>query len=207
MSIRNLVPMVVEQSSLGDRAYDIFSLLLKERIVIMGTQVEAESANLIVAQLLFLASVDPDRPIQLYVNSPGGEVYSGFAIYDTMQQVSAPIATTAVGITASFGTILLTGGTKGMRGALPHATIHLHQPLGGVQGQASDMVIQAKEYQRMKDRLLDILAERTGQLRARLEEDTDRDIYFAPPTAVEYGLIDFVVDGTAPKPLANDKHG
>jgi ATP-dependent Clp protease, protease subunit len=206
MSIRNLVPMVVEQSSLGDRAYDIFSLLLKERIVIMGTQVEAESANLIVAQLLFLASVDPDRPIQLYVNSPGGEVYSGFAIYDTMQQVSAPIATTAVGITASFGTILLTGGTKGMRGALPNATIHLHQPLGGVQGQASDMVIQAKEYQRMKDRLLDILVERTGQPRARLEEDTDRDIYFAPPAAVEYGLIDFVVDGTASKPLANGKH-
>ncbi len=207
MAIGSIVPMVVEQSALGERAYDIFSLLLKERIVIMGSSVEAESANLIVAQLLFLASVDPDRTIQLYINSPGGQVYSGLAIYDTMQQVSSPVATTAVGITASFGTILLTAGERGMRAALPHATIHLHQPLGGAQGQASDLVIQAKEYQRMKDRLLDILVERTGQRRERLEDDTDRDIYFAPSAAVEYGLIDYVVDNAVPKLQLNGKHG
>jgi ATP-dependent Clp protease protease subunit len=208
MSIRNLVPMVVEQGALGERAYDIFSLLLKERIVIMGTPVEAESANLIVAQLLFLSSVDPDRAIQLYVNSPGGQVYSGFAIYDTMQQIPSPVATTAVGITASFGTIILTAGERGMRAALPHATIHLHQPLGGAQGQATDLVIQAKEYQRMKDRLLDILVERTGQPRARLEEDTERDVYFDADAAVEYGLIDYVLEGSnpTPKPQLNGKH-
>ena len=209
MSIRNLVPMVVEQGALGERAYDIFSLLLKERIVIMGSPVEAESANLIVAQLLFLSSIDPDRTIQLYVNSPGGQVYSGFAIYDTMQQIPALVATTAVGITASFGTILLTAGERGMRAALPHATIHLHQPLGGVQGQATDLVIQAKEYQRMKDKLLDILVERTGQPRARLEADNERDVYFDAHAAVKYGLIDYVLEGSnpTPKPQLNGKHG
>lgn len=204
MPLGSIVPMVIEQSSLGERAYDIYSLLLKERIIMMGTAVQAESANLMVAQLLFLASIDSHKPIQLYINSPGGQVYSGFAIYDTMQQISAPVATTAVGITASFGTILLTAGAFGMRAALPHATIHLHQPLGGAEGQASDLVIQAREYQRMKDRLLDILVERTGQERARIEKDTDRDIYLTPAAAVEYGLIDHTLEaGAANRLLLN----
>jgi ATP-dependent Clp protease protease subunit len=192
----NLIPMVIEQGSRGERAYDIYSLLLKERIVIMGTPVNDQIANLIVAQLLFLQREDPDRQIQMFINSPGGVVYSGLAIYDTMQQISAPVSTTAVGLTASFGTVLLTAGEHGMRYALPNATIHMHQPLGGAQGQASDIVIQANEIMRLKDRLLEIFVRHTGRDREVIERDTDRDIYLSAAQAVEYGLIDAVLESS-----------
>lgn len=199
----NLIPMVIEQGSRGERAYDIYSLLLKERIVIMGTPVNDQIANLIVAQLLFLQREDPDRQIQMFINSPGGVVYSGLAIYDTMQQISAPVSTTAVGLTASFGTVLLTAGEHGMRYALPNATIHMHQPLGGAQGQASDIVIQANEIMRLKDRLLEIFVRHTGRDREVIERDTDRDIYLSAAQAVEYGLIDAVLESS--KQGANEK--
>ncbi len=191
---QNVIPMVIEQGSRGERAYDIYSLLLKERIVLLGTPINDQIANLMVAQLLFLQSQDPERQIQLFINSPGGVVYSGMAIYDTMQQISAPVSTTAVGITASFGTVLLTAGGKGIRYALPNATIHMHQPLGGAQGQASDIVIQANEIMRLKERLNDILVFHTGREREVIERDTDRDIYFGAQQAVEYGLIDSVLE-------------
>ena len=191
-----LVPMVIEQSSHGERAYDIYSLLLKERLIILGTEIESQMANLIVAQLLFLNREDPDRQIQMYVHSPGGEVYAGMAIYDAMQEISAPVVTTAVGVTASFGTIVLASGAAGHRHALPNATIHMHQPLlsGGLQGQASDIVIRANEIQRLKEKSLDIFVKHTGQERDIIERDFDRDIYFDPKSAVEYGLIDSVLE-------------
>ena len=201
----NLIPMVIEQGSRGERAYDIYSLLLKERIVIMGTPVNDQIANLIVAQLLFLQREDPDRQIQMFINSPGGVVYSGLAIYDTMQQISAPVSTTAVGLTASFGTVLLTAGEHGMRYALPNATIHMHQPLGGAQGQASDIVIQANEIMRLKDRLLEIFVKHTGRDREVIERDTDRDIYLSAAQAVEYGLIDAVLESTKQGAQEKDK--
>ncbi len=191
---QNVIPMVIEQSSRGERAYDIFSLLLKERIIILGTPINDQIANLIVAQLLFLQSQDPERQIQMFINSPGGVVYSGLAIYDTMQQISAPVSTTAVGITASFGTVLLTAGAHGLRYALPNATIHMHQPLGGAQGQASDIVIQANEIMRLKERLNDILVHHTGREREVIERDTDRDLYLGAQQGVEYGLIDSVLE-------------
>ncbi len=191
---QNVIPMVIEQSSRGERAYDIFSLLLKERIIILGTPINDQIANLVVAQLLFLQSQDPERQVQMFINSPGGVVYSGLAIYDTMQQISAPVSTTAVGITASFGTVLLTAGAKGVRYALPNATIHMHQPLGGAQGQASDIVIQANEIMRLKERLNDILVHHTGRDREVIERDTDRDLYLGAQQAVEYGLIDSVLE-------------
>jgi ATP-dependent Clp protease protease subunit len=191
-----VIPMVVEQSSRGERAYDIFSLLLKERIVMLGTEVSQQSANLIVAQMLFLDSQDSERPIQLYINSPGGEVYAGMAMYDAMQQVNAPVSTVVVGMAASFGTVILTGGRAGMRYALPHATIHMHQPFGGAQGQVTDMQIRINEFQRLKTEVIDIFVKHTGQDRDRIERDMDRDIYFAPQQAVEYGLIDHVLDKT-----------
>jgi ATP-dependent Clp protease protease subunit len=193
MDAYNVIPMVVEQGSRGERAYDIFSLLLKERIVLLGTEVNQQTANLIVAQLLFLDREDPERPVQLYVNSPGGEIYSGLAIYDAMQQINAPVSTAAVGLTASFGTVVLTAGAHGMRYALPNATIHLHQPLGGARGQASDIVIQANEIVRLKDRLYKILSHHTGQTLEAIERDADRDVYHDPERAVEYGLIDRVL--------------
>jgi ATP-dependent Clp protease protease subunit len=186
--------MVVEPSQTGERAYDIYSLLLKERLILLGTEINAATSNLIVAQLLYLNREDSERPIQMYVHSPGGEVYSGMAIYDAMQQISAPVSTTAVGMTASFGTIILTGGQRGQRFALPNATIHMHQPLGGAQGQAADIVIQANEIMRMKERILDIFVEHTRQPRDVLERDMDRDIYFHPKQAVEYGLVDAVLE-------------
>jgi ATP-dependent Clp protease, protease subunit len=193
MMIQNVIPMVVERGAMGERAYDIYSLLLKQRVVLLGSEIEPQMANLIVAQLLYLDSEDNERPIQLYIHSPGGVVYSGMAIYDTMQAIKAPVATTAVGVTASFGTVLLAGGAKGMRSALPHATIHMHQPHGGGSGQASDLMIQARESQRLKDRLLDIFVAHTGQSRERLIADQDRDIYLDAAAAVEYGLIDRVL--------------
>jgi ATP-dependent Clp protease protease subunit len=192
-----VIPMVVQPTAYGERAYDIYSLLLKERIVMLGTEVNAQSANLVVAQLLFLAREDSDKAIQLYIQSPGGDVYAGMAIYDAMQSIQPPVATTAVGLTASFGTIVLTSGAKGQRFALPNATIHMHQPHGGTQGQASDIVIHAKEYDRMKDRLTNILVEQTGQPRETILRDNDRDRYFDAAGAVAYGLIDAVVERRA----------
>src|SRR5215470_3037307 len=191
---QNVIPMVIEQGSRGERAYDIYSLLLKERIVLLGTPINDQIANLMVAQLLFLQSQDPERQIQMFINSPGGVVYSGLAIYDTMQQISAPVSTTAVGITASFGTVLLTAGAKGRRYALPNATIHMHQPLGGAQGQATDIEIQAKQILRLKSLLLNIMAKHTGQPLEVIERDSDRDYYLEAKGAVEYGLVDQVLE-------------
>jgi ATP-dependent Clp protease protease subunit len=191
----NVIPMVIEQGSRGERAYDIYSLLLKERIIILGTPINDQIANLMVAQLLFLQSQDPDRQIQIFINSPGGVIYSGLAIYDTMQQISSPVSTTAVGLTASFGTVILTAGQKGMRYALPNATVHMHQPLGGAQGQATDIVIQANEIMRLKDRLIQVLVKHTGQDREVIERDSDRDVYLSAQQAVDYGLIDSVLEG------------
>lgn len=189
-----LVPMVVESTGRGERAYDIFSLLLKERIIILGTPINDQIANLTVAQLLWLASEDSSKPIRMYINSPGGQVYAGMAIYDTMQQVECPVSTVAVGFTASFGTILLAAGTHGMRYALPNATVHLHQPLGGARGQASDIAIQAQEILRLRTDLNGILSRHTGQTVERIEKDTDRDLYMTAAQARDYGLVDQVLD-------------
>ena len=192
---QNVIPMVIEQGSRGERAYDIYSLLLKERIVFVGSGINDQIANLIVAQLLFLEREGPDRRIQMYINSPGGAVYSGLAIYDTMQQIAAPVSTVAVGITASFGTVLLTAGASGMRLALPNATIHMHQPLGGAQGQASDIVIQAEEIVRLKKRIIDIFVNHTGKTSEEVERVTDRDVYMTAQEATDFGLIDAVLIG------------
>jgi ATP-dependent Clp protease protease subunit len=190
----SLIPTVVETSGRGERYFDIFSLLLRNRIVFLGTPINDQISNLIVAQLLYLSSEDPESPIQMYINSPGGMVYSGMAIYDTMQMIPNQITTVAVGMTASFGTLLLTAGAKGQRYALPNATIHMHQPLGGAQGQASDIEIQAREILRLKDRLNNILAFHTGQSIETIERDTNRDFYMGAKGAVEYGLVDQVME-------------
>jgi ATP-dependent Clp protease protease subunit len=189
----NLVPMVVESSGRGERAYDIYSLLLKERIIFLGTGIDDQVANVIVAQLLFLNHEDPEKEIQMYINSPGGVIYAGLAIYDTMQMISNPISTVAVGVTASFGTVLLTAGTKGRRFALPNATIHMHQPLGGAQGQATDIEIQAKQIMRLKALLNNIMAKHTGQPLEVIERDLDRDYYLDAQQSVTYGLVDQVL--------------
>ena len=194
LSSTNLVPMVIESSGRGERAYDIYSLLLKERIIFLGTPIDDQVSNLIVAQLLFLSREDPDKDIQLYIHSPGGQIYAGLAIYDTMQMIPNKISTVAVGVTASFGTVLLAAGTKGHRYALPHATIHMHQPLGGAQGQASDIEIQAKEILRLKARLNEIMAKSTGQTIEVIEKDTERDFYMDAKQAVDYGLVDKVLE-------------
>lgn len=191
---QSVIPMVIETSGRGERAYDIYSLLLKNRIIFVGTPINDQVSNLIVAQLLYLSSEDPDAPIQMYINSPGGQVYAGMAIYDTMQMIPNSISTLAVGMTASFGTVLLTAGSKGQRYALPNATIHMHQPLGGASGQASDIEIQAKEILRLKDRLNEILAGHTGQTMETIERDTNRDFYVDAEGAVEYGLVDRVME-------------
>ncbi|MBN2387758.1 MAG: ATP-dependent Clp protease proteolytic subunit [Anaerolineales bacterium] len=191
---KSVVPMVIESSGRGERAYDIFSLLLKKRIVFVGTPIDDQVANLIVAQLLFLNSEDPEAEIQMYINSPGGVIYAGLAIYDTMQMISNPISTVAVGVTASFGTVLLTAGTKGRRYALPNATIHLHQPLGGAQGQATDIEIQTKQILRLKNLLNEIMARHTGKPVELIKQDTDRDFYLDAQQAVEYGLVDQVLE-------------
>jgi ATP-dependent Clp protease protease subunit len=192
----SLIPMVIETSGRGERAYDIYSLLLKERIVILGTPINDQVSMLIVAQLLFLAREDPTKPIRLYISSPGGQVYAGMAIYDTMQQIECPVSTVAVGFTASFGTVLLTAGTEGMRYALPNATIHMHQPLGGAQGQASDIAIQANEILRLRETLNKILSTHTGQSIEKIKDDTDRDIFLTAQEALEYGLVDKVLTST-----------
>ncbi|MEO1444332.1 MAG: ATP-dependent Clp protease proteolytic subunit [Chloroflexota bacterium] len=188
------IPMVIDRTARGERAYDIYSLLLSSRIVMLNSAVNDQPANLMVAQLLFLDREDPERDIQLYVQSPGGVIYAGMAIYDTMQQISAPVSTVAVGMTASFGTVVLMAGEHGKRFALPNATIHMHQPLGGAQGQASDIVIAAKETQRLKDHLYKMFVKHTGQDYDRIERDLERDIYLTAEEAVAYGLIDSVID-------------
>lgn len=191
---KNVVPMVIESSARGERAYDIFSLLLKERIIFLGTPIDEMVANLIVAQLLFLSREDPEKDIQMYINSPGGEIYAGLAIYDTMKMIPNRISTVAVGVTASFGTVLLAAGSKGQRYALPHATIHMHQPLGGARGQATDIEIQAREILRLKMQLNQIMSEATGKPLEVIEHDTERDFYLDAAQAVEYGLVDKTLD-------------
>ncbi len=193
-AIQNIVPMVIETSGRGERAYDIYSLLLKERIVFLGTPINDQVANVIVAQLLFLDREDNEKDILFYINSPGGSVYAGMAIYDTMQMVSAPVATFAVGLTASFGTLLLLAGTHGKRYALPNATIHMHQPLGGAQGQASDIEIQAREILRLKSSLNGIIQQHTHMDEEQVLKYSDRDIYFTPERAKELGVIDSIVE-------------
>jgi ATP-dependent Clp protease protease subunit len=189
-----LIPMVIESSGRGERAYDIYSLLLKERIIFLGTPIDDQVSNLIIAQLLFLSREDPEKEIQLYIHSPGGQIYAGLAIYDTIQMIPNKISTVAVGVTASFGTVLLAAGTKGHRYTLPNATIHMHQPLGGAQGQASDIEIQAKEILRLKSRLNGILARHTNQTIEIIERDTERDFYMDAKQAVDYGLVDKVLE-------------
>ena len=190
----NLVPMVIEQTARGERAYDIYSRLLKERVIFIVGPVEDHMANLVVAQLLFLESENPDKDIHLYINSPGGVVTSGLSIYDTMQFIKPDISTICVGQAASMGAVLLAGGTKGKRYCLPHSRIMIHQPLGGFQGQASDIAIHAKEIMLVKDRLNAILAKHTGQPLERVEQDTDRDRFLSGVEALAYGLIDNVLE-------------
>lgn len=191
-----LVPMVIETTARGERAYDIYSLLLRERIVFLGTPINDQIANLIVAQLLYLSREDPERDIHMYINSPGGSVYAGLAIYDTMQMIEAPVSTTAVGVTASMGTVLLAAGRKGKRYALPHATVHMHPAGGGAQGYTPDVRIQFKELERVQTQLFHILAKHTGQTAAQIEEDFDRDRWMTALEAKEYGLVDDVMGDT-----------
>lgn len=195
MQALDLIPMVIESSGRGERAYDIYSLLLKQRIIFLGTPINDQVANLIIAQLLYLDREDRDREIQFYINSPGGQITSGLAIYDTMQIISAPLTTVAVGMTASMGTILLTAGTKDRRHALPNSTIHLHQPLGGAQGQAADIEIQAKEILRLRDLLNGILKKHTGLTDEQIDRYTDRDFYMTAEMAKDLGIIDQVLRG------------
>ncbi|HPU01299.1 MAG: ATP-dependent Clp endopeptidase proteolytic subunit ClpP [Firmicutes bacterium] len=188
-----LVPIVVEQSSRGERAYDIYSRLLKDRIIFVGSPIDDHVANLVVAQLLFLESEDPNKDINLYINSPGGAVYAGLAIYDTMQYIKPAVSTICVGLAASFGAVLLAAGAKGKRYALPHSRIMLHQPMGGAQGQAVDIEIHAKEIIKVRETLNQILARHTGQPVERIARDTDRDFFISAEEAKEYGLIDEIL--------------
>jgi ATP-dependent Clp protease, protease subunit len=192
-----VVPYVIEEDARGERHYDVYSRLLMERIIFLGTPINDQVANVIVAQMLFLNSQDPDKDINLYINSPGGQITSGLAIYDTMRMITAPVSTIAIGMAASMGTILLTSGTKGKRYALPHTTIHLHQPLGGVQGQAADIEIEAKEILRMRDLLNRILHEQTTMSDELISKYTDRNMYLTAEQAVEVGLIDGVLEPRA----------
>ncbi|MCS5697572.1 ATP-dependent Clp endopeptidase proteolytic subunit ClpP [Cyanobium sp. FGCU-52] len=189
-----MLPTVVEQSGRGERAFDIYSRLLRERIIFLGSGIDDQVADALVAQLLFLEAEDPEKDIQIYINSPGGSVTAGLAIYDTMQQVSPDVVTICYGLAASMGAFLLSGGTKGKRLALPNARIMIHQPLGGAQGQAVDIEIQAREILYLKETLNGLLAEHTGQPLEKIAEDTDRDYFLSPAEAVQYGLIDRVVD-------------
>lgn len=190
----SLVPMVVEDTGRGERAYDIYSRLLKDRIIFLGGEVEDHMANLIIAQLLFLESEDPDRDIHLYINSPGGVVTAGMAIYDTMQYLKAPVSTICVGQAASMGAVLLAAGAAGKRFALPHARIMIHQPLGGFQGQASDISIHAREILRMRETLNQLLAKHCGQKLEKISEDTERDFFMDSQGASDYGIIDSIVE-------------
>jgi len=196
-----LVPIVVEQTPRGERAFDIFSRLLKERIIFLPTYIEDELANLVIAQMLFLEAEDPDKDLFLYINSPGGSVTAGMAIYDTMQYVKPHISTICMGQAASMGALLLAAGTKGKRFALPHARIMIHQPLGGVQGQATDIDIQAKEILRVRDELNRIFVHHTGQTLEQIQRDTDRDFFMTPEQARAYGIVDEVIS-SKPTPRA-----
>ncbi|RJX27058.1 MAG: ATP-dependent Clp endopeptidase proteolytic subunit ClpP [Dethiobacter sp.] len=193
-TLMQLVPMVVEQTSRGERAYDIYSRLLKDRIIFIGSPVNDIVANLVIAQLLFLESEDPDKDINIYINSPGGEVYSGMAIYDTMQYIKPDVSTICVGLAASLGAVLLSAGAKGKRFALPNSRIMVHQPLGGAQGQAVDIEIHAREILRIRETLNKILASHTGQPVERIANDTDRDFFMSAEMALEYGLIDAILE-------------
>jgi ATP-dependent Clp protease protease subunit len=192
-NIKNVIPVVIEQSGLGERAFDIYSRLLRERIIFIGTPIDDDISNSVTAQLLFLEAEDPEKDIQIYINSPGGSVYAGMAIYDTMQQVRPDVATICYGIAASMGAFLLSGGAKGKRMALPNARMMIHQPLGGAQGQASDIQIQAQEILYIKKRLNQLLSEHTGQPLEKVSIDTERDFYMSAQKAVEYGLIDKII--------------
>lgn len=189
-----LIPIVIERDGRGERAYDIYSRLLKERIIFLGSPIDDNVANIIIAQLLFLESEDPSKDIFLYINSPGGIITSGLAIYDTMQYIKPDIVTMCIGQAASMSAVLLAGGTKGKRFALPHSRILIHQPLGGVQGQATDINIQAREILRMRQELNTILTKHTGQPLERIEADTERDFYMTAQQALEYGIIDKIVE-------------
>jgi ATP-dependent Clp protease protease subunit len=192
-NIRSAVPTVVEQSGRGERAFDIYSRLLRERIIFLGTGINDQVSDSLVAQLLFLEAEDPDKDIQIYINSPGGSITAGLAIYDTMQQISPDVVTICFGVAASMGAFLLSGGAKGKRLALPNSRIMIHQPLGGAQGQAVEIEIQAKEILFLKKTLNSLLAEHTGQSLEKINEDTERDYFLSPAEAVEYGLIDKVI--------------
>jgi ATP-dependent Clp protease protease subunit len=200
-NIENIIPTVIESGARGERAFDIFSLLLKERIIFLGTPINDQISNLIVAQLLYLAREDSTKDINLYINSPGGGVYAGLAIYDTMQHIPCDVSTISVGLCASFGTVLLTAGTKGKRFALPNSTIHMHQPISGAQGQASDIEIAAKEVLRVKDGLTKIISNHTGQPESKIIKDSDRDSWMTAKQAVEYGIIDEILE----KPVESGK--
>ena len=198
---RNIIPMVIETTPRGERAYDIYSLLLRERIIFLGTPIVDHIANVIVAQLLFLEREDADKDISLYINNPGGVVSAGLAIYHTMQLIKSPVSTICVGLAASMATVLLSAGVKGKRYALPNSTIHMHQPVGGAQGQASDIEIAAREILRLQDKIRTVLSTHTGQSYDKIARDTDRDYYLTPEQALEYGLIDEILAGQrAPVP-------
>jgi ATP-dependent Clp protease protease subunit len=190
----NLVPIVVEQTNRGERSYDIYSRLLKDRIILLGSAIDDDVANVIVAQLLFLAAEDPDKDIHLYINSPGGSITAGMAIYDTMQFIKPDVETNCIGMAASMGAFLLAAGTKGKRFALPNSEVMIHQPLGGAQGQASDIEIRAKRIIKMRDKLNHLLSDFSGQPIKRIEKDTDRDNFMSAHEALEYGLIDKVIE-------------
>jgi ATP-dependent Clp protease, protease subunit len=195
----SLIPMVIEQTSRGERAYDIYSRLLKDRIIFLGTAIDDNVANTVIAQLLFLEADDPDKDIYLYVNSPGGIVTSGLAIYDTMHYIKCPVSTICIGQAASMGALLLSAGTKGKRFSLPHARIMIHQPMGGFQGQATDIEIHAREILKMKDTLNQILANATGQPLEKVRNDTDRDFFMSGEDAKNYGLVDEVITKKLPR--------
>jgi ATP-dependent Clp protease protease subunit len=200
-----LIPMVIEQSSRGERAYDIYSRLLKDRIIFMGEQVQDDMANIVIAQMLFLESEDPDKDINLYLNSPGGVTTSGLAIYDTMQYIKPDITTICMGQAASMGALLLAAGAKGKRYALPHSRIMIHQPLGGMQGQATDIDIHAKEILKTRDTLNNILAEHTGQDIEKIRKDTERDFFMSSEEAKEYGIVDRIITTREMQDRVNNK--
>ena len=200
-----LIPMVVQQTNRGERAYDIYSRLLKERIIFLGTPIDDQIANLVTAQLLHLEAEEPDREISIYINSPGGSVTAGLAIYDTMQYINSPVSTICVGQAASMGALLLTAGSNGKRFALPNSRILIHQPLGGVQGQASDIDIQAREILRIREKLNKILSQKTGQTLKAIERDTDRDNFMTAEEAKSYGIVDEVIESRTDQPSNSPK--
>ncbi len=201
----NVIPMVIESGTRGERAFDIYSLLLRERIVMLGMPINDQVANVVIAQLLYLEREDPDKDISLYIHCPGGIISAGLAIYDTMQLIRPDVSTICVGLAASMGTLILSSGTKGKRYALPNATIHLHQAIGGAQGQASDVEIAAREIMRMQDLIRGIIVKHTGQSMRKVIHDTDRDFYLNPVQAVEYGIVDEILSKEVEKPAKADK--